>query len=67
VSACSNGGEWHQLGSEITMVAVPPPEEIHSVPSPTGDFCQLVMTDASHGSLQCAPYKPAEGRPGGQH
>jgi|SRR5579859_270257 len=64
VSACSNGGEWHQLGSDLTMVAVEPPSEIHSVPeTPTGDFCQLTMTDATHGSLQCAPYRPFESRP----
>jgi len=68
VNACSNGGEWHQLGGDLTMVAVPPPEEIHSVPStPTGDFCQLTMTDATHGSLTCAPYKLSKSRPGGQH
>jgi hypothetical protein len=64
VSACSNGGEWHQLGGSITMVAVPPPQEMHSLPeAPTGDFCQLVLTDDSHGSLHCAPYKPANSRP----
>jgi hypothetical protein len=68
VSACSNGGEWHQLGADLTMVAVPPAQEMHSVPSPpTGQFCQLIMTDATRGSLQCAPYKASKSRPGGQH
>ncbi len=66
VNACMNGGEWHNLGSPITMVAVQPPSEIHAVPAtPTGPVCQLVWLDAHHANLNCAPYKPAKGRPGG--
>jgi hypothetical protein len=41
---------------------------MHSLPSePIGDFCQLVLTDDSHGSLNCAPYKASKERPGGTH
>ena len=68
VNACENNGEWHKLGPDLTMVAVPPPQELHSLPAtPIGDVCQLALTDESHGSLQCAPYRSSKSRPGGQH
>jgi hypothetical protein len=69
VSACQNGGEWHQLGGNLQFAAVPPPAEWHIyAPPPTiGEICQLIVTDESHGRLECAPYKPAKSRPGGQH
>ena len=66
VSACQSGGEWHQLGDNLTFIADPPPPEWHvNAPPPTGgEVCQLVMTDASHGHLDCGPHKPAKSRPG---
>ena len=65
VSACSNNGEWHPLGGSLTFTAVPPAQELHSLPmKPIGDLCQLKLTGASQGSLHCAPYKAPGERPG---
>jgi hypothetical protein len=51
---CSQGGEWHQLGSNLQFIADPPPPGWHVSPSaPTGDVCSLVMTGMESGRLEC--------------
>jgi len=69
VLECSNGGEWHKLGDDLQFVAVPPPAEWHVIaPTPTTqEVCDLIMTDAAHGSLKCTIRRPSKSRPGGQH